>query len=290
MHCSGCYARANGACGSSVTQPDLDTAKWESIFNEAAQLGIPFILLAGGEPFLRYDVIEAASRVRDIIFPVFTNGTRIDDDCLSLLDRSRNVIPIFSLEGDAAKTDVRRGEGVYAAVQKAMSRLQEKGILFGVSITVTTENMQAVTDPSYISNLRNMGCGLAFFVEYVPVSEQTEHLALDKEDLAELGNAVSALRGDMSDMVILSFPGDEEAMGGCLASGRGFFHINSVGGAEPCPFSPYAKYNLKSCSVLDVLQSGYFAELREIAKNADTHNGGCTLFQERNKVATLYAG
>ena len=287
LHCSGCYARASGSCGSDPTKSDLSAARWKAIFAEAAQLGIPFILLAGGEPFMRRDVIEAATQSRNIVFPVFTNGTMIDDDNLALLDKSRNVIPVFSIEGTAVETDRRRGGGTYTMVYEAMNRLREGGVLFGVSITVTKENIHIVTEPSFVFELRNKGCGLIFFVEYVPVSEGTEQLSLSRDDLNTLTDSVSALKKSMDNMIILSFPGDEAAMGGCLASGRGFFHINASGSAEPCPFSPYAKYNLKTSSILDVLKSDYFAHLREIAKQAGPHTGGCRLFEQRDKVLAL---
>jgi len=289
LHCAGCYARANGACNQNPVKADLSGAQWRDIFGQAAELGISFILLAGGEPFMRPDVIEAAAQNKDIIFPVFTNGTMIDGDCLSLIDENRNIIPVFSIEGDAKQTDERRGYGVYADIEKNMSQLNDKTILFGASITVTRENINTVSTEPFISDLRKKGCGLVFFVEYVPVDEGTDSLTLTHQDIQTLEHAVSSLKNKINDMIILSFPGDEAAMGGCLASGRGFFHINASGGAEPCPFSPYAKYNLKTCSILDVLKSDYFAELREIAGDAGAHTGGCTLFNRQGQVSALFA-
>lgn len=289
LHCAGCYARAGGACGESRSAADLSGEKWESLFAEAAGLGIPFILLAGGEPFMRRDVIQAAARNREIVFPIFTNGTMLDEAYLSLLDESRNIIPVFSIEGEARQTDSRRGAGVSAVLDEAMRRLAEKGILFGVSITVTSENMRAVTDPRFLKGLRQKGCGVVFFVEYVPVSQGTEHLALDTEEIEELALAVVGLKQAIRDMILLSFPGDEAAMGGCLASGRGFFHINASGGAEPCPFSPYSRLSVQRSSILEILQSDYFAQMREMARNAGEHTGGCTLFAIEDQVAALHA-
>lgn len=289
LHCAGCYARAGGGCGEGCSVSDLTGEKWESLFQEAAGLGIPFILLAGGEPFMRRDVMQAAARNRDIVFPVFTNGTMLDEAYLQMLDESRNIVPVFSIEGDAGQTDRRRGKGVSAVVDGAMERLNEKGMLFGVSITVTSENLQDVTDPRFLRELRSRGCGLVFFVEYVPVSEGTEYLALDAEDIEALADAVAGLKRGIRDMILLSFPGDEAAMGGCLASGRGFFHINASGGAEPCPFSPYSRLNVKTSSILEILRSDYFAAMRDIAKNAGEHTGGCTLFAMQEQVTALHA-
>lgn len=281
LHCVGCYARANGSCGDSVAA-ELSTREWERIFDEAVSLGISFVLLAGGEPFLRKDVIEVASSKR-MVFPIFTNGTMLSEH-LTLLDEHRNLIPVLSLEGE--KTDVRRGVGMYDKVNEGMKALKEKDILFGVSLTVHKENIAEVTSLSFLQDLRAKGCGLLFYVEYIPVDKQSEYLCLDKQDIAYLSQVVDEYRDRISDMMILSFPGDEKAMGGCLASGRGFFHINASGGAEPCPFSPYATHNLKDCSLLDVLQSTYFKQLQDMASKVN-HQGGCTLFQIEDEVETL---
>jgi MoaA/NifB/PqqE/SkfB family radical SAM enzyme len=83
LFCKGCYARANKPC-SRDNLNRVTCEKWASVFHEAADLGISFILLAGGEPFLRKDVIEIAAKQKNICFPIFTNGTLIGDDSLQL--------------------------------------------------------------------------------------------------------------------------------------------------------------------------------------------------------------
>jgi len=287
LRCTGCYARAGGGCGNLEAADDLSASEWEAVFSEAAGLGVSFILLAGGEPLTRPDVVKAASGFPNIIFPVFTNGTMMNDEYLGLFDLHRNLIPIISIEGDADATDRRRGGGVYAQAEAVMARLKEKNMLFGISVTVTRENVHIVTSDTFLSEQRDNGCGLVFFVEYVPVTEGTKELVLRSHDIYMLEENVAALKKRFSDMIIISFPGDEEAMGGCLASGRGFFHINSQGGAEPCPFSPFSTHNLKANSITEVLQSPFFRELREITANAGPHKGGCILFDRKEQVQSL---
>ncbi len=287
LHCAGCYSRAAGACSESAAE-ELSAGEWESILNEAAELGVTFALLAGGEPLTRRDVIECAVKFKNMIFPVFTNGTLMDEGYMRLFEQNRNLIPVFSMEGDESVTDGRRGEGVYASVQSVMKRFEKRKLLFGASITVTKENLDDVTSGEFVRELQNDGCGLLFFVEYVPMEEGTEHLMLDDEDIERLQMIVDRLKRDFRDMMIVSFPGDEEMMGGCLASGRGFFHINAAGGAEPCPFSPYSKQNLRTDSIEEVLRSGFFKEMRGIAAEAE-HKGGCTLFDNRRRVEELTA-
>ena len=99
LHCEGCYSRCNHATVDTEPVMQLSGEEWNGIFEEANDLGVSFILLAGGEPLLRRDVIEAASTHQDILFPIFTNGTFINDAYFDLLDRSRNLIPIMSIEG-----------------------------------------------------------------------------------------------------------------------------------------------------------------------------------------------
>lgn len=289
LYCTGCYARANGGCVTEKQQADMTTEQWQRVFTEASDLGISFILLAGGEPLLRPDIIHMAAKFPNIIFPIFTNGTVIDDDYLALFDKHRNLIPVLSVEGDEARTDERRGKGVLESILRIAKILKEKGILFGTSITVTKENMNDITENSFVSNWRDAGCGLIFFVEYVPAQENTDHLVLNDDDLKELQTRIDTLRNGKQNkgVMILSFPGDEEAMGGCLAAGRGFFHISASGGAEPCPFSPYSENNLKDNTLIDVLQSPFFKEVREIsAAETLNHKGGCTLFQQKDKVTS----
>lgn len=287
LHCEGCYSRANDATTDCAPSMQLTDEEWQRIFNEADDLGISFILLAGGEPMLRWDVIEKAGKMKNIIFPVFTNGTYMGDKYLELLDKCRNILPVISIEGEREETDSRRGEGVYDTVMEKMDKLCEKGIIYGVSVTVTKENMDKVYSDSFLDSLRSRGCKAVFYIEFVPVSDEGEHLAPDDDDREYMAARIDELRINKQDMIYISFPGDEKSSGGCLAAGRGFFHINSHGGAEPCPFSPYSDINVKDTSLKEALSSKLFVALRSSDILADDHKGGCVLNEKRAQVEAL---
>lgn len=289
LHCAGCYSRCNNATTDCESKDQLTADEWHRIFTEADSLGISFILLAGGEPLLRKDVIEAASQVKDILFPVFTNGTFIGEKYLELFDKNRNIIPVISIEGNREVTDNRRGNGVYDRVIKAMDNMNEKGIIFGASITVTKENLDEVTSDEFIDHLREKGCKLMMYVEFVPVTEDSKELAPGDSEREILMRRISINRDRYEDMVFVSFPGDEKSSGGCIAAGRGFFHINSHGGAEPCPFSPYSDINVRDTSVREALRSKLFSILREGDYLKEEHEGGCILFEKKNEVERLLA-
>ena len=141
LHCEGCYSRCNHATVDTEPVMQLSGEEWNGIFEEASDLGVSFILLAGGEPLLRKDVIEAASTHQDILFPIFTNGTFINNAYFDLLDRSRNLIPIMSIEGGREVTDSRRGIGIYDRLIRNMDEFKSRGLIFGSSVTVTTQNI-----------------------------------------------------------------------------------------------------------------------------------------------------
>lgn len=287
LHCAGCYSRANHATEDCAPTRQLTGAQWESVFRQAEELGVSFVLLAGGEPLLRQDVVEAAGKMPNILFPIFTNGTFLNGRYFRLLDRCRNLIPVISIEGDEALTDARRGAGVYGQVLRNMETLQQQRLLFGCSITVTTENLDEVLSDAFVERLAGRGCKAVFYIEFVPVTDEATHLAPGDAEREKIRAGIDRLRAARPDVVFVSFPGDEKSSGGCLAAGRGFFHINSHGGAEPCPFSPYSDINVAETSLKDAMNSGLFRALRDQGHLLEDHVGGCVLYEKRELVEAL---
>ena len=290
LHCAGCYSRCNKATVDAEPVQQLSTGEWLRVFDEAEELGISFILLAGGEPMLRRDVIEAAGKKPNILFPILTNGTFIDRRYFELFDRCRNLVPVMSIEGERELTDARRGKGVYDRLIANMDEFRRRSLIFGASVTVTTQNLREVSAESFLKTLSDRGCKLVIFVEFVPVTEEARDLAPGDEEREFLRAEIARLRAEHPEMVYISFPGDEKESGGCVAAGRGFFHINSHGGAEPCPFSPYSDVNIKNCSLREAMHSPLFTALRSGDILLDDHEGGCVLYEKRAQVEALLAG
>ena len=289
LHCAGCYSRCTNATVDAAPVAQLSDEEWSRIFQEADALGISFILLAGGEPMLRRGVIEAAGRMPNILFPIFTNGSFIDKRYFELFDHCRNLIPVMSIEGEKEATDARRGRGVYDRLIANMDEFQRRGLIFGASVTVTTQNLRQVSSDDFLKKLSDRGCKLVIFVEFVPVTDESRELAPGDEERAYLRAEIARLRAERPEMVYISFPGDEKDSGGCVAAGRGFFHINSHGGAEPCPFSPYSDVNVRNTSLREAMHSPLFTALRSGDILTDDHEGGCVLYEKRAQVEALLA-
>ena len=290
LHCAGCYSRCNHATVDEAPVEQLSAEEWARIFTEADEMGISFILLAGGEPLLRRDILEAAGRHSNILFPIFTNGTFIDRKYFELFDQKRNLLPVMSIEGEREITDARRGKGVYDRLIKNMDEFRERGLIFGASVTVTTENIREVSSQDFLKKLSDRGCKVVIFVEFVPVTEESSELAPGDAEREYLRQEIARLREEHPEMVYISFPGDEKSSGGCVAAGRGFFHINSHGGAEPCPFSPYSDVNIKNTSLKEAMHSPLFTALRSGEILMEDHAGGCVLYERREQVEALLAG
>lgn len=287
LNCSGCYARANGTIGPEAKARELTDEQWGALFDEADELGVSFCLLAGGEPTMRRRVIEEAAKRSSILFPIFTNGLLLDEGYIDLFDEHRNLIPVFSIEGDGMRTDARRGPGVADRMRPKMADCKGRRILWGASITVTIENFDQVTSDEYVLDLHELGCGLIFYIEYVPVDPTTRHLALDRRRQELLLERIATLHADDAyrGTMMVAFPGSEEFMGGCLAAGRGFFHIAQDGSAEPCPFSPYSVANVCEVGLKGALSSSFFGRVQKIeGAYASSHEGGCTLFSHADEV------
>lgn len=276
LSCAGCYACA----AARKPNDEVSDEHAAAILDEAAALGVNVVLLAGGEPLLSHGWLEALGAHREMAGIVFTNGTLLDKSRREWFALHRHVIPAISIEGGREKTDTRRGSGVYDKITVAMNDLRADGIPFGLSITVTSQNIDSILQDSFIEQYLKMGCRLFVFVEYVPVEPGTEPMVLSKEEKQRLGD-VSRKYAAKYPALFIPFPGDEEQYGGCLAAGRGFIHINSDGSVEPCPFAPFSDVNLKNASLKDALASRFLAKVRENHHLLKEGDGGCALWHNR---------
>ena len=282
LHCKGCYHQALHL----FPQTELGDADMLRVIGEARELGVSFMVLAGGEPLVRKGLLDAIAGNPQIIFFVFTNGTLIDDEMVARLKKQRNIVPLISMEGLENETDDRRGEGVYSRITEAMSRLHRANVFFGTSLTVTRNNYSLVTDDTFVQRLSKQGCNLFLYAEYTPAKEGTEDWIVTAQQRLAMTDAVNHLRR-ITRALFVSVPGDEEQFGGCLAAGKGFVHISAEGNVEPCPFSPYSVSNLQKVSLREALQSDFLKQIRENRDGLGEGPEGCALWAKRDWVHSL---
>lgn len=283
LSCSGCYMRARGH----AKEPDLSDEELRSVISQAAELGVSFVVFAGGEPLIRKEVIlKAATEFPGIIFAIFTNGILIDAATADSFAGRKNIVPFISFEGGETETDSRRGEGTYREICEACSNLKKRGIFFGCSLTVTRDNFERVTNGEFVRSLTSLGARVLAFVEYVPLEVGTENLVLAETQRTKLLHDLEEFPKKFP-AVFLGFPGDDAQFGGCLSAGRGFLHISASGDLEACPAAPFSDTNLKRNALKKALMSEYLERVRNEHGILTESQGGCALWANRTWTASL---
>jgi hypothetical protein len=56
----------------------------------------------------------------------------------------------------------------------------------------------------------------------------------------------------------MDFQNDAQYVGGCIAGGRRYLHINAAGDVDPCVFIHYSNANIHNVTLLEALQSPIF--------------------------------
>ncbi len=255
LHCTGCWA---GEYGNKL---NLSLEEIDSIICQGKELGTHVYIYTGGEPLVRKrDLIKLCEMHPDCVFLSFTNGTLIDEAFCQEMIRVKNFVPAISAEGFEEATDGRRGEGVYAKVQQAMELLKSHGLPFGVSCCYTSENWDSIASEEYFDYLIDQGALFAWIFSYMPVGVNSPaSLMANPAQREHLYRFVREMR-KTKPLFTLDFQNDGEFVGGCIAGGRRYLHINAKGDVDPCVFAHYSNANIREVSLLDALRSPLFME------------------------------
>ncbi len=140
--------------------PDLSDGAWLAIADQAADLGVIEVVLTGGEPLLRSElVIELLERLerRGIGLTLNTNGWFVDDAVADRLAGVGGLQVAVSIDGaTAALHDASRGvPGSWRRAVQATSRLLDRGVRVQVVHVVTPENEHAF--PDFLQQMWTLG-------------------------------------------------------------------------------------------------------------------------------------
>ena len=215
LHCTGCWAAEYG------NRLNMSYEELDSIINQANGLGTYFFLYSGGEPLVRKaDIIRLCEAHPDCQFTAFTNGTLIDEAFAEDMLRVRNFIPAISVEGFEEDTDFRRGEGIFAAVERAMRILREKRLPFGISCCYTSKNVGMIGSEEYFDQMVEWGARFCWFFTYMPVgADAVPELMVTPEQRAFMYEQIHRFR-ETKPIFTLDFWNDGQYSDGCLAGGR----------------------------------------------------------------------
>ncbi len=256
LNCVGCYA------GNYTRDDDLSPDIVERIIKEGEDIGCYLYTILGGEPFVYPKLLDIVNNHPHSIFQIFTNGLLVDERKIERFWKTKNVVLVISLEGDEEETDKRRGKGVFRKIVELMDILKKEGVPFGYSITLTRENFHSVGKPEFYQWLAEKGAFFGWTFLYMPVGRDDDpSLMPTPEQRAEYGRIIRKIRGNLP-IYPMDFWNDAPYVGGCIAGGRRYIHINHKGEVEPCIFFHFAVDNIKEKSLIEVLRSPFFKEIR----------------------------
>jgi len=253
LHCTGCWAAEYGH------KLNLSLETIDDIITQGKKLGTYMYIYTGGEPMVRKkDIITICERHPDCEFLSFTNGTLIDEEFCQEMLRVKNFVPAISLEGFETANDGRRGPGVFDKVKHAMQLLKEHNLPFGISTCYTSMNYKDITSEEFYDMIIEAGALFIWFFHYMPVgNDAAPELMPNPEQRKAVYERIRAFRSSKP-IFSLDFQNDAEYIGGCIAGGRYYLHINAAGDVDPCVFIHYSNCNIKDTSLLDALKSPIF--------------------------------
>lgn len=277
LRCTGCWAAEYGH-KLNLTFEDMD-----KIVTEGKAIGVYFYMFTGGEPLVRKeDIIRLCEKHRDCAFHAFTNGTLIDDEFADQMSKVGNLTLSLSIEGFQEDTDKRRGKGVYNKVLTAMDILKKHGQVFGFSVCYTSLNVKTVTSDEFLDLLVEKGCRFGWYFAYMPVGGKAQKdLIATPEQREYMYHRIREIRGSESDksIFVMDFQNDGEFVGGCIAGGRNYLHINANGDVEPCVFIHYSSANIKEVSLLQALKQPLFMAYRDNQPFNKNHLRPCPMLE-----------
>ena len=253
LHCTGCWAAEYG------NKLNLTFDEIDDIIRQGKELGVYMYIYTGGEPLVRKkDLIRLCETHSDCQFLCLTNATFIDEAFAGEMLRVGNFIPAISLEGDEASTDSRRGKGTYQKVMAATALLKRKRLPFGFSCCYTSANYESISSESFYDKMIDLGGLFVWYFHYMPVgNDAVPELLPTPEQRVGMYHRIRDYR-TRKPIFAMDFQNDAEYVGGCIAGGRRYLHINADGDVDPCVFIHYSDSNIRQKTLLEALQSPLF--------------------------------
>ena len=187
LHCIHCRASAT-----ELSSPDdLDTATAKGLIDQFAEYAPLILVLSGGEPLYRRDVLELAgyARQKGLKVALATNGTLVTAALARRIVDAGIVRVAMSLDGaDVGTHDSFRGmPGSFEAMMTGFRHLKELGMSLQFNTTIARHNMHQLpaiyemalrvgADALHTFLLVPVGCGVEIAAQQMVPPEQYEQL------------------------------------------------------------------------------------------------------------------
>lgn len=153
VRCEHCYIPFEQRAGS--RQGELTRPEFQRIFSEIAEAGCLWLLLTGGEPFLRKDFLDIYddAKRKGFIISLFTNGTLLTEAIVDHLAEWRPFAIEITLYGATQETYERVTgiPGSYARCMRGIELLLERGLPLQLKSVLLTLNQHELAQMKQFS-------------------------------------------------------------------------------------------------------------------------------------------
>ena len=237
LSCRMCYVRHAPGDPAKVAR-ELPASTWLDLAHQAVANGMVFLLLTGGEVFLRpdfFEIYEPLTRM-GLVLALFTNGTLITTDLAARLAQappSRTEITLYGATAATYET-VTGVPGSFAACCAGIEALVSHQVPLGLKTTITRQNV------GELDNMRQMAhnWGLPFAASWLLAGRpdrtpsQVEDCRLSVADCIALEATDQASVHEWTE-VALRETADRHHNFSCHA-GKASFVINPTGEMNVC--------------------------------------------------------
>ncbi len=289
LKCTHCYLPAgfvdtNEFPNGYVRDSELTREQCFTVIDQIAQINRnALLILTGGEPLLRPDILEISRYASETGFLVVmgTNGILLDDDTVKrMLDHGVSGAGISLDSYSADDHDTFRGvEGALDATLQGIKVLAKHKMQFLVQTSVTRMNMAQI--PQMVEYAADLGAKVFNLYFLVRTGRGKTVMDLSPDEYETMLETLSDLQEKYKGRMFVAAkcaPHFKRAIfereaaspllqgypGGTCPCGVYYCRISPEGDLTPCPYLPVSVGNLKESSFVELWnQSKVFDELRD---------------------------
>ncbi|MDR1395520.1 MAG: radical SAM protein [Deltaproteobacteria bacterium] len=277
LACRHCRAEAE----ENARPDEMDHEQGRTLLAQLAQWQPkPMVILSGGEPLLRPDIMELAALGTSLGLRMLlsTNGTLLTPPLAAQIQKAGVARVSVSLDGaGAGEHDEFRGvPGAFDSLCRGTAVLREAGVPFQINTTVTAGNLKNLAAVSALAEELGAAAHHVFLLVPVGRARQWEPDGAGpqvyEEALWELKRREEHLKMDFKATCAPQYNRIARQMGqtvrgrGCLG-GQGFMFVSADGEVRACGYLPLAAGHLKDGHPIDIYEkSPLFQNLRDREK------------------------
>jgi heme b synthase len=283
---------------------EFSTQECLGLLDEVVSFASPIIILTGGEPLLRPDIVEIAAygTAKGLRMVLATNGTLLDGETSRRLRDSGIQRVSISIDGATAESHdrFRQMEGAFAGALRGMAFLKEAGLEFQINTTISRVNLEEL--PAIQNLAVELGAVAHHIFLLVPTGrakdfreqeidaadyertlqwfyDQRRRVPLQlKATCAPHYQRIMRERARAEgETITVKTHGLDAVSRGCLG-GSSFLFVSHVGQVQPCGYLELDCGNVRQARLGEIYRNSFI--LRNL-RNVDCYRGKCGVCEYR---------